>query len=69
MLRAIAAGRGQIGSGRTHTIAVDGLWCDFVATNELVSQDLVRPARPAPSGAFAPAILTSSGVATLATFA
>ena len=66
MLRAIADGRGQIVVNRHANLAVDGLWCDFAATNDLVDNDLVRPAWPAPPGSSAPAVLTTSGVATLA---
>lgn len=64
MLRAIADGRGQI--NRHANLAVDGRWCDFSASNDLVDNGLVRPAWPAPAGASAPAVLTSSGVETLA---
>lgn len=63
MLRAIAEGRGQLRSG---TLAVDGRWCDFTATIELVGNRLIQPAYPAPAGAPAPAVLTRSGVETLA---
>lgn len=63
MLRAIADGRGQL-VGRS--VTVDGCWCDFTATNDLVAGGLVRPAWPAPPGAAAPAVLTSAGIETLA---
>jgi hypothetical protein len=63
MLRAIAEGRGQLRSG---TLAVDGLWCDFTATTDLVGHKLVQPAFPVSAGAAAPAILTHAGHATLA---
>jgi hypothetical protein len=66
MLGAIAAGRGQLLSGRHPTLSVDGRWCDFTATNELVGNDLVRPAYPAPVGTVAPAVLTAGGAAALA---
>lgn len=68
MLRAIADGRGRLLSGRHPTLSVDGLWCDFTATNELVGNDLVRPAWPGPVGAAAPAVLTRDGAAVLAAF-
>ena len=66
MLRAIADGRGQIIVNRRANLTVDGLWCDFTATNDLVAGGLVGPAWPAPSGATAPAVLTRSGVEVLA---
>lgn len=67
MLRAIADGRGQITVRRVANLTVDGLWCDFSATNDLIAGGLVGPVWPAPAGSVAPAVLTSSGVATLAT--
>jgi hypothetical protein len=66
MLRAIADGRGRLLSGRLPTLSVDGRWCDFTATNDLVGNDLVRPAFPAAVGAVVPAVLTTGGVAALA---
>lgn len=66
MLRAIADGRGQIVVNRHANLSVDGLWCDFSATNDLVDSGLIGPAWPAPAGATTPAVLTTSGVATLA---
>lgn len=69
MLRAIADGRGQIVVNRHANLAVDGLWCDFSATNDLMTAGLVGPAWPAPAGSTAPAVLTSSGVETLALLA
>jgi hypothetical protein len=51
---------------RHANLTVDGLWCDFSATNDLVSNGLIGPAWPAPAGATAPAVLTSVGVETLA---
>jgi hypothetical protein len=66
MLRAIAEGRGQLLSGRHPTLSVDGRWCDFTATNDLVGNDLVRPAFPAAVGMVAPAVLTQWGAAALA---
>ena len=66
MLRAIADGRGQIVVNRRATLTVDGLWCDFSATNDLVDNGLVGSAWPAPAGSTAPAVLTHSGSATLA---
>lgn len=66
MLRAIADGRGQIVVNRRAPLSVDGLWCDFAATNDLVDNGLIRPAWPAPAGSTAPAVLTHSGAETLA---
>ncbi|HEY7596131.1 MAG TPA: hypothetical protein VH969_23510 [Actinophytocola sp.] len=66
MLRAIADGRGRLLTGRHPTLSVDGRWCDFTATNDLVDGDLVRPAWPGPTGSIAPAVLTQSGTAALA---
>lgn len=66
MLRAIADGRGRLLTGRHPTLSVDGRWCDFTATNDLVRDDLVRPAWPAPTGTIAPAVLTQGGAAMLA---
>jgi hypothetical protein len=66
MLRAIADDRGRIVARHVPSLTVDGLWCDFIATNELVGGGLVEPAWPAPVGTAAPAVLTPSGAATLA---
>jgi hypothetical protein len=66
MLRAIADGRGQLVANNHATLTVDGLWCDFTATNDLVSGGFVQPAWPAPDGTTAPAVLTRSGVEVLA---
>lgn len=53
--------------GNYPAMSVDGLWCDFTATNVLVDHDLIRPAWPVPAGGYAPAILTQNGAAMLAT--
>jgi len=66
MLRAIADGRGQLVVKRIPNLTVDGRWCDFTATNDLIDNDLVRPAWPAPPGTRTPAVLTSAGAETLA---
>jgi hypothetical protein len=66
MLRAIADGRGQLVVNRRANLTVDGLWCDFSATNDLMDHGLIRPAFPAPVGSTAPAVLTNSGVEALA---
>lgn len=66
MLRAIADGRGQIVVNRHASLTVDGRWCDFSATNDLIDNDLIRPARLEPAGTTAPAVLTRIGAETLA---
>lgn len=66
MLRAIADGRGQIRSYPHPSLSVDGCWCDFTATNDLVGHNLIQPAFPARAGTSAPAILTPTGAETLA---
>jgi hypothetical protein len=66
MLRAIADGRGQLVVKRVPNLAVDGRWCDFTATNDLIDNGLVCPAWPAPAGTRTPAVLTTAGAETLA---
>jgi len=44
ILKAVADGRGQLLCGRRPNLSVDGLWCDFAATGDLVDNGLVRPA-------------------------
>jgi hypothetical protein len=66
MLKAVADGRGEL---VVTNLRVDGRWCDFTATNDLMANGLIRPAWPAPPGAAAPAVLTSAGVETLSTLA
>jgi hypothetical protein len=65
MLRAVAQGRGELRGGCQALLVVDGLCCDFVATNQLVDENLVQAAWPVPVGASAPAVLTTGGVAAL----
>lgn len=65
MLRAIADGRGHIVVKRHANLTVDGLFCDFAATTDLVANGLVEPAWPAPFGSTTPAVLTRSGIETL----
>lgn len=69
MLQAIADGRGELVCGRTPSLSVDGLWCDFIATVELYTGGLFRPAREAVAGTSAPAVLTASGDRVLRSFA
>lgn len=63
MLKAIAEGRGRLVGGSHPSLAIDGLWCDFTATNDLVDNGLVRPSGRAasltPSGRRVPAPLTT----------
>jgi len=66
MLRAIADGRGQIVVNRHANLTVDGLWCDFSATNDLVDNGLIGPAWSAPAGTTTRAALTRSGAEALA---
>jgi hypothetical protein len=67
MLQAIADGRGELVWGRIPSLT--GLWCDFTATGELFAGGLFRPAREAVSGASAPAVLTTTGLRVLSSFA
>ena len=69
MLQAIADGRGELVCGRTPSLSVDGLWCDFTATVELFTGGLFRPVREAAFGASAPAVLTPSGAQVLRSLA
>ncbi|MFJ8962592.1 hypothetical protein ACIRG5_24700 [Lentzea sp. NPDC102401] len=69
MLQAIADGRGELVCGRVPSLTVDGRWCDFTATDELVTSGLLRPARDTGFGASATAVLTTSGVQLLRSFA
>jgi hypothetical protein len=61
MVKVIADGRGHLRCARRPNLSVAGLWCDFTATGDLVDNDRVRPAWPAPTGVAAPAVLTGSG--------
>lgn len=54
LLRAVAEGRGHLGAG-SPTLSVDGRWCDFMASRELITHQLVGPAWPAAPGTTAPA--------------
>jgi hypothetical protein len=64
VLRAVAAGRCQLGAGYQPVLLVDGLVCaDFAAGQRLVTAGLIHPSDPArPLG---PATLTSAGRAAL----
>jgi hypothetical protein len=58
MLKAIEQGRGRLTGERHPSLTVDGLWCDFTATGDLLGGGLVRSAAGA-------AVLTASGAAVL----
>jgi len=64
VLRAVAAGRCQLGAGCEPVLLVDGLACaDFSIGTRLVSAGLVEP--PDPQRMLNPARLTAAGRATL----
>lgn len=64
LLRAVAAGRCQLGAGCEPVLLVDGLVCaDFTAGHRLVAAGLIHP--PDPSHPLGPAALTAAGVDTL----
>ena len=65
VLRAVAAGRCQIGAGWQPVLIVDGLACaDFLAGQRLVAAGLLHP--PDPARPLGPAVLTAAGRAALA---
>ncbi|MFE2756978.1 hypothetical protein ACFXGA_33775 [Actinosynnema sp. NPDC059335] len=63
MLKAIGEGRGRLVGGTHPNLTIDGLWCDFTATNDLVDHGLVRSVSHAasltPSGHVVLALLTA----------
>ncbi|HEY2059431.1 hypothetical protein [Amycolatopsis sp. NBC_01480] len=62
MLRAVAAGRADLGAGSEPDLRVDGLpCCDQPAAHRLFHDGLVRPAGPARPGQWTPAELTAAG--------
>ena len=61
MLKAVAEGRAELSGGTVLNLSVDGLWCDFTATNDLCAAGLVVAAHKSLSGQRVLAILTSSG--------
>lgn len=61
MLQAVADGRGELLCGGVPSLCVDGLWCDFAATNDLCRGGLVEAAFASRAGARVRAVLTSSG--------
>jgi hypothetical protein len=65
VLRAVAAGRCQLGAGWQPVLMVDGLVCaDFLAGQRLVTAGLVHP--PDPARPLGPAVLTAAGRQVLA---
>ncbi|KAA2264774.1 hypothetical protein F0L68_06725 [Solihabitans fulvus] len=68
MLRAVAAGRGELSGGSEPDLYVDGLSCsDQVAAHELAHAGLLRPAQPASLSERVRAELTEAGAAALDT--
>jgi hypothetical protein len=68
MLRAIAAGRGEITGSCEPDLFIDGLACsDQSAAHHLAHAGLVHATRPAEVGQRVPAELTTSGHAVLGT--
>ncbi|WP_326836212.1 hypothetical protein VSH64_15020 [Amycolatopsis rhabdoformis] len=66
LLRAIAAGRAELGAGSEPDLRVDGLLCSDQATaHGLTHAGLVRPARPVGPGEWVPAELTPAGAQAL----
>jgi hypothetical protein len=62
LLRAVAAGRGQLTASREPDLFIDGLSCgDQFTAHTLAHLGLLRPARPAAVGQRVPAVLTSAG--------
>jgi hypothetical protein len=67
MLRAVGAGRGEIGYGAEPDLFVDGLpCCDQYAAHALAHNGFVRPERPGRPGLRMPAVLTAAGLALIA---
>lgn len=65
MLRAVAAGRCQMGAGCEPVLLVDGLGCaDFSAGHRLVAAGLLAP--PSREHPLGPAVLTDAGWEALA---
>ncbi|SFQ31985.1 hypothetical protein SAMN05421810_106104 [Amycolatopsis arida] len=66
MLRAVAAGRGQVSHSSEPDLFVDGVpCCDQFAAHALTHDGLIRPARPGLVGQRVPAVLTGAGRALL----
>ncbi|WP_439657810.1 hypothetical protein ACSHWB_36235 [Lentzea sp. HUAS TT2] len=67
MLQAVADGRAELQGDRVPSLSVDGLWCDFTATNDLCAAGLVVAASRSRTGARVPAVLTPVGRQVLGT--
>lgn len=67
MLQAVAEGRAELLGGRVPSLSVDGLWCDFTATNVLCAAGLVAAASRSGAEARVPAVLTPTGRQVLGT--
>jgi hypothetical protein len=67
MLRAVAAGRGELLCAGEPDLAIDGYWCDFLCAHHLTHAGLVRPATLARAGERVPAEITPAGRLALAT--
>ncbi|TCP56478.1 hypothetical protein EV191_101421 [Tamaricihabitans halophyticus] len=68
LLRAVAAGRGEIVCGCVPDLLIDGCWCgDQHTAHRLAARGLIRPDMPASAHTRVPAILTESGRACIAT--
>lgn len=62
LLRAVAAGRGQLTASREPDLFIDGLSCgDQFTAHTLAHLGLLRPARLAAIGQRVPAVLTAAG--------
>jgi hypothetical protein len=67
MLRAVAAGRGQLSGGREPDLYVDGLpCCDQMVTHDLVHAGLLRARRAVRLDERTDAVLTDEGRAAIA---
>jgi hypothetical protein len=66
MLRAVAAGRGELLCGSEPDLAIDGYWCDFLSAHHLAHAGLVRPAALGRPGERVPAEITPTGRLALA---
>ena len=67
MLRAVAAGRGELLCVGEPDLAIDGYWCDFLSAHHLTHAGLVRPAALGRAGERVPAEITPAGRLALTT--
>ncbi|MEV8610455.1 hypothetical protein AB0383_21415 [Amycolatopsis sp. NPDC051373] len=66
LLRAVAAGRAELGAGREPDLRIDGLLCsDQPTAHALTHAGLVRPVREVAPGQWVPAELTPAGAQAL----